>query len=851
MTRHSHYMSVLLLLLIASISHASPSAPRVDIAKDGNALLPILVHPEASDAVKQSANELAEYLGRISGGTFEVKPSDGNKGISLAVAARANNKQLAAKLDGNEPTRREEYIIQSHATGLTLIGATDEAVSHAVWDLLYRFGFRQVVPGDRWEIVPSSPNLSIAIDVYEVPDFKRRRIWNGGGYFPYDKKPYKKWWARNRIGEGFMVGTSHVYDRVVMRNRKVFEEHPEYLGLEDGKRAKPVRAGNKFCISNPSLRQLCVEWAQNYLNRRPHIDGVSMEPSDGSGGWCECEPCLAIGTPSDRAVFLANQVVRALNENSDRTRYVGILAYSAHSPPPTKVKIDKRVVVTVAQGYLRGGYTADELMAIWGKEGVILGTYEYLGIIQWSWDRPGVGRATRRSQYEKKIPKLYRMGVRTFIGESECNFGTSGMGYYAIARTLWDVDEAKRADELYEDFLDKHFGAAKEPMRQYWDMVNGDNRPLLSKDLIGRMYRCLQAALNMTEDTGVRNRITDLILYTRYVDLYFQYKLCEDADAQASYERVMKYAIRIRKHLMIHTREIHRQLHRYDKRVTCPPEAYYRIPYDRNAWTNDDPVTETEVRDWLKTGIETNPLLDFETKTYSLDLVPAAKALGLKTEYRGNFGGGAQTKQVYYTWVEKAPRQLKFTMTAGLIKHYRDRGDARITLYHQSEADDMSIQEERVPPDGKPYPISLTAPTPGLYRIEIVGGGDRTMLEWDTDISMTHIADASARIRHLLNWSLYFYVPLGTKTVGGYANWNTGSMRDSDNKVVFDFKELDGPAFFNVPVPEGQDGKLWRFHKCSTPRLLMTVPPNLARSAEELLLPREVIEAELEKMKKE
>ena len=39
-----------------------------------------------------------------------------------------------------------------------------------------------------------------------------------------------------------------------------------------------------------------------------------------------------------------------------------------------------------------------------------------------------------------------------------------------------------------------------------------------------------------------------------------------------------------------------------------------------------------------------------------------------------------------------------------------------------------------------------------------------------------------------------------------------------------------------------QAGKLWRFENCSGDKMLMTVPPYLARSAGELLLPREVVE---------
>ena len=44
-----------------------------------------------------------------------------------------------------------------------------------------------------------------------------------------------------------------------------------------------------------------------------------------------------------------------------------------------------------------------------------------------------------------------------------------------------------------------------------------------------------------------------------------------------------------------------------------------------------------------------------------------------------------------------------------------------------------------------------------------------------------------------------------------------------------------------MEVPAGQDGKLWKFDQCVGQRLLMTIPPILARTSAELLLPEEVV----------
>lgn len=88
----------------------------------------------------------------------------------------------------------------------------------------------------------------------------------------------------------------------------------------------------------------------------------------------------------------------------------------------------------------------------------------------------------------------------------------------------------------------------------------------------------------------------------------------------------------------------------------------------------------------------------------------------------------------------------------------------------------------------------------------------------------------------------------GTQVVGGWAsriaNWaprNSGKLLDSSGREAFDFGKAE-EGWVNVQVPESEEGKLWKFENSQGQRLLMTVPPYLARTSEGLLLPAEVIE---------
>jgi hypothetical protein len=93
-------------------------------------------------------------------------------------------------------------------------------------------------------------------------------------------------------------------------------------------------------------------------------------------------------------------------------------------------------------------------------------------------------------------------------------------------------------------------------------------------------------------------------------------------------------------------------------------------------------------------------------------------------------------------------------------------------------------------------------------------------------------------------WSLYFYVPRGTKTIGGYAATRNGRIVNPQGKPAFDFGGLRAAGYFSVPVPAGQDGKLWKMEDVDGARALMTVPSCFAKTTETLLLPKEVVEAD-------
>ena len=807
--------------------------PATRIAAGGQPVLPVVVAKDASARVRQGARTLADYLGKMSGGTFAVKDGDGR--VGLAVGRFDDFPNLASQVPAatKEPTASEDYLLRSHAGGLYLLGRSDQAVEHAVWDFLYRLGYRQFFPGPTWEVMPKKADLQLAVDVLEKPSYFSRRIWYGYGTWDYNDKAYPDWCAKNRATGGIVLRTGHAYDGIHARNKKEFEAHPEYLGLFKGERRT-----KQYCISNPGLRKLVVEDALTQMKRDPAAQSISLEPADG-GGWCECEHCRKLGSVSDRALTLANDVAQALDKHYPGT-FVGMYAYNEHSPPPT-IKAHPRVIISVATSFIRGGFTVDKLLEGWHKQGAMLGIREYYSVNTWDRDLPGAARATRLAYVRDTVPHFHANGARFFSAESSDNWGPNGLGYYLASRILWDVREAKRADAIVDDFFDKAFGPARKPMEKYYGLLDGANRPLLSDDLVGRMYRLLAEARGLAGDPAIERRLDELVLYTRYVELWLDYANAEGAKRQENFEKLIRHAYRMRGTMLIHTKALYRDLDARDKSVSIPKEAAWNVPEKKNAWKDSTPFSKQELEEISARGIAVRKLFDFTPVSFSQELVLAAR-LNLPEVKPGTMGLYSRGVRVYHTWAPDKGANLALKVTGGRV--YQNRGEVKLALFPAADVEGKASDQASAPGDREPHPVTLKSPHPGHHRLEVSDAGAGTEVSWPEGMTMTVASSSEQPASFHGRWTLYFYVPKGTKMIGGYAS-GVGFLRDGAGNKVHTFDKQ--PGYFSIPVPSGQDGKLWKFENSAGQRLLMTVPPYLARSGRELLLPAEIVERDAEK----
>lgn len=839
MVAQSRWVLILLCTVLQADSHAAPV--EVSIAENGTAKLKIVVSPGAGEDVRRTAADLAHYLQRISRAEFEVVEGTGAAGLVIGMPEHLPDLPIDVAF-GDGAFERDHYRIVSSKVGLYLLGATPNAVGFAVWDLLHHFGYRYYFPSATWEVVPERPDLKIAVDRIERPDFINRSAPRGGlrrALRSWAIEEWDHWQIRNRTKSSFVLSTGHAYDGILSRHKAEFAQHPEYLALRSGK-----RGGNKFCISNSKLRELVVQDAVRQIEEEPGRDSVSLDPSDG-GGWCECQACREMGSVSDRVIILANAAAEAISQMGHGEKYVGTYAYNYHSPPPN-VSVHPNVVVSLATAFIKGDQTFDEMLAGWSKKADLIGIREYYGLPVWQQSMPGTGKAGRPFPLAETIRAQHAAGARFINAESDDAWGPNGLGYYLASRLLWDADTPVEA--VVDDFLTNCFGEAQEAMREFYDFIGSG--PRQSDHMVGTMYRLLDRARRLTNAPDVVARIDSLVLYTRYVELF------RKAEGQAGFDRVVKFLWRSRKSIMCDSIGMFWYLNRdarKNKDVTWIPgqPQSMTLPPERLRERGDEPFSEDEILSLIEEGIRNHDVLEFSPLEFSDELVPAKEILkladvkSLGAAFFGGTDGETTTRGELhnYTWISNPPREVRLQVKTGLI--YNVRGPATVELAHRGpigveKVGFSPVGLAAVPEDREWHNVRFTAKKKGLYRITLNERMTGTRVKWPSDLRRTVLASEGADKQVSGRHSWYFYVPRGTRVIGAYSSAGAGYLYNADGDQVLDFRQT-ATDYLSVKVPHGQDGKLWSVRALSGRFRLLNVPPFVAGTAADLLLPKEVV----------
>ncbi|MHB9108913.1 MAG: DUF4838 domain-containing protein [Armatimonadota bacterium] len=814
-------LGILLALLPAALLAAQPAK----LAAGGQALMPIVIAENASQGTKDVANELAGYLGRVTGAQFTVQTGDGSRGIVLGTPAQFPNPALNKPLEiRNTYDGKEAYVIRTEQQRVLLIGGAEQGVPHAAFRLLEEIGCRWFFPAKEWEVVPSVPNLTVNLDIADRPALLARRIWYGYGPFPdKEQRPraeYNAWARHNRMGASHTVNCGHAWQTMIADNKALIAEHPEYLALVKGERRGP-----QLCVSNPAVRQMMIDWTLAQFRKRPDADMVSVETSDGSNH-CECENCVKMGNISERAFGIGNEIARAVTKEFPG-KMVGMYAYNDHCEPPS-FKLEPNVYVQSTAGFIRGKYTFDELMEIWPKTADRMGFYLYFSVWLWDFDMLPGGNGGNLKYIREQIPRMVQKGATSIDCESGCNWGPHGRGYYIANKLMWNPKAD--VDALLQDFYTKAFGPGAAAMQRYYERLDPGNKPLMSEHLLALAFRDVEEASRLAKDRpDVLARLDHVKQYLHYVRLRWEYLRAPKEAKEAAAMALLTHAYRTRYSYMNHWNAIRQEgVKGLAKDVNRPEWTDPKAP---KPWEVGDAYTREETETLFREDLARFQPQPVQEVKFSDNLVPSgltsAKPADSVQKYQGN------ARYAFYS-VKGEP--LEYTIATGQIAWYRDRPEARYTITDRAGKE---VAAGRLPQDGEEHALKIAVPAPGLYWFTFNDSGAAWRITAAAGTPVNIALNPDYKPSHLGTMQrMFFFVPKGTKQIQYFWDGSPHDICGPDGKEVL--KVTERGKYIICDVPAGMDGQAWSFTRLGLGRLLFFTCPNyLAASPEALLVPRE------------
>ncbi len=839
------FLAAALVFCSSADAHGEPL--RLDRVSDdvtvlfanGQAKLSIIIAADAGETTHAAAAELRAYLQQMSGVAFDVRTDAGGPGIFVGTQQQFSLPQFKSALTiGNGHEGAEAFVIYPDGESLYLVGASEKGVSHAVFRFLQRLGCRWYFPAREWEVIPPREEILADFVIADRPAIAARRIWWGYAFFDRAEgrcqKDYEAWARHNLMGESFRTYTGHAWQAIIAENQAIFDKHPEYLALVDGQRRGP-----QFCVSQPAVRKLAAEWALKRLKMKPELDMVSMETADGSFH-CQCAECEKLGSISERAFGLANEVARVVAEKYPG-RMVGMLAYNDHCEPPS-FPLEPNVYVQSTAGFVRGRYTFDELMELWPKKTRNIGFYEYFSVWLWDFDQLPGGRANDIEEITRRIRRYVQLGATSLSCESGNNWGVHGRGYYIANKLMWNPDQD--VDALLDDFYRTAFGPAATAMRRFYERFDVGSRPLMSEHLLARGFRDLQLASELAANRpDVRARLDHLKQYMHYVRLRWELDhlpKSEEKQRKALTLQGLTWCYRSRYSYMNHWAAMWLSWTRQAADEFAEPTWSFKHDGD-HPWSSKEPLTKTETERVFQTDLQRFQPQDITETEFSQQLVWD----DLKNLYPKQVRPQALLhrfqRPMRYAVISKDGEPIRFAITSGVIQHYRDRADGRWTV---SESDGNPLATGKITQDGEIHPIEVKVTRAGLHWIDYNDQGAGWGIQTAEDVPISLALQRGQRILHLgqFRQPIFFFVPRGTKRLQFF--WEGGNLNPQvhgpDGTLLAEVKTSG--KYVSVDVPGGADGKAWFFTRFAPKRIWFANAPNfLAASPETLVLPQEAL----------
>lgn len=457
----------------------STSEPFV-FAEDGQAKAVIVAKTEGhAEGYRYAANELADYLGKITGARFAVV----DKPISGFATIRVGTDYHAARTD-------ELHIEVRSSNELVITGDDALGTLYGVYDLLETFGCRFYCHD--FEKVPATNVLELAAGYVktDAPFMVHRQNWSGplldrsdaGFVFMMkhrqttlsETERWAKFAPRRSLGLAQTLCTHYIPRNTFLNQKKCPETyHPEWYALrKDGSRCQ-----SGLCVSNNEMfHELCVEIEKDIVENKATEISISID--DGCE-ICHCPDCekitLSDSTRSDgcQNIVLLNRVARHFADKYPSVRF-NMLIYGPVSPADTeRFRLEPNAGFAFAllwRNHCRPCYTSDRV----GRSITDWTRFSNLGFENWDYGCNFFTAIMPFPNYDVFGANFrwYKEQGITGIG-SQTQITTNGdmaeLNHYVFDKLCWNPDADDKA--ITEEFLNDVYGAAAPQIAEYMHVV--------------------------------------------------------------------------------------------------------------------------------------------------------------------------------------------------------------------------------------------------------------------------------------------------------------------------------------------------------------------------------------------
>ena len=452
----------------------------------------IVLPSSPQPAERYAAKEFQRLAERAGGGKIPITAEPEKKRHHIFIGPSRAMRESSAAF-ATDKLGEEDVRIRIRPDNIALAGGSPRGTLYAVYTFLEdEFGVRFLAP-DHIHVPKLGRRATLVTGQRTYrPPLRFRYSYYGPNHLNHDHAVRLR---NNAITDEPRLGgrtewrlINHTLSGMVPW-RRYGEKHPEYYAEIDGQRPDGLEGHQTYafqvCPSHPEVISIVTREALKRLRENPHRRNISVSQAD-NRNYCRCEKCRAInereGSPMGAHLRMVNKVAEKV-EREFPDVLVGTLAYQYTREAPENIVPRGNVMIQLCSieccqmhpindPECRQNRDFCEDLAEWGEICDQIHVWHYnVNFLDYLSPVPNLHTIEPNVRYflENNVKGLFMQAAGGTRGASLANLRN-----YIICNMIWEP--SRSGDQLQEEFLRLHYGAAAGTMRKYVNLLHDNAR---------------------------------------------------------------------------------------------------------------------------------------------------------------------------------------------------------------------------------------------------------------------------------------------------------------------------------------------------------------------------------------